>query len=314
MKKNINFRCPCHFKSALVSSGLGLKCSRTNCPHATDDRQFPIRSGVPVLISDIITDTVCDAESIGSYVPRSKLTFLRKVWRKLTESKITKENIDVFIQEIHKSSNTPKVLVIGSGELGSGMYALWNDPSLVIHGFDVYASDSTDFIADAHNIPLEGDSYDGVIIQAVLEHVVDPRAVVKEIYRVLKLNGLVYAEPPFMQQVHEAGYDFTRFTVTGHRYLFKHFSAIKFGGNGNSDVVLSWSIRYFVLSLTRSKLISKISGAACSLLLMPFRRFIDERFLFDGPSGVYFLGRKEDSTYKVSHKTLVGLYRGFERE
>jgi SAM-dependent methyltransferase len=40
-------------------------------------------------------------------------------------------------------------------------------------------------------------------IQAVLEHALDPPVVVAEIYRVLKPGGLVYADTPFMQRVHE---------------------------------------------------------------------------------------------------------------
>ena len=69
---------------------------------------------------------------------------------------------------------------------------------------------------------------------------------VAEIHRVMKASGYVYAETPFMQQVHEGAYDFTRFTVLGHRYLFKDFDSIIIGGNGGSGEVLSWSIKHFV--------------------------------------------------------------------
>jgi len=58
-----------------------------------------------------------------------------------------------------------------------------------------------------------------MLVQAGLEHVRDLWQVVAEIHRVLKDDGLVYAETPFMQQVHEGPYDFTRFTESGHRYL-----------------------------------------------------------------------------------------------
>ncbi len=48
----------------------------------------------------------------------------------------------------------------------------------------------------------------------------------KEIHRVLKDDGIVYADTPFMQQVHEGAYDFTRFTLSGHRWLFKNFALL----------------------------------------------------------------------------------------
>ena len=51
----------------------------------------------------------------------------------------------------------------------------------------------------------------------------------KEIYRVLKSDGIVYIETPFMQQVHGGKYDFTRFTYLGHRRLFARFQEIESG-------------------------------------------------------------------------------------
>jgi len=77
-----------------------------------------------------------------------------------------------------------------------------------------------------HTIFFDASSFDGVIIQAVLEHVVEPNHCVEEIHRVLKENGLVYSETPFMQQVHLGRYDFTRFTHLGHRRLFRKFKEI----------------------------------------------------------------------------------------
>ncbi len=84
-----------------------------------------------------------------------------------------------------------------------------------IAAFDIYYSANVQFIADAHSILLRDASVDAVVIQAVLEHVLDPQQVVDEIWRVLKPSGLVYAETPFLQHVHEGAYDFTRFTESG---------------------------------------------------------------------------------------------------
>ena len=48
-----------------------------------------------------------------------------------------------------------------------------------------------------------------------------------------------------MQQLHEGAYDFNRYTVLGHRYLFKNFKEISVGGNKGADIVLAWSVKYF---------------------------------------------------------------------
>jgi ubiquinone/menaquinone biosynthesis C-methylase UbiE len=69
-------------------------------------------------------------------------------------------------------------------------------------------------VADGHQLPIADGSVDGVWIQAVLEHVLDPSIVVQEIHRVLTPGGVVYAETPFMQPVHEGAYDFTRFSLS----------------------------------------------------------------------------------------------------
>ena len=67
---------------------------------------------------------------------------------------------------------------------------------------------------------------------------VDPARVVAEIQRVLKPGGLVYAETPFMQQVHEGAYDFTRFTELGHRWLWRRFAPVARGALGGPGLSL----------------------------------------------------------------------------
>ena len=50
-------------------------------------------------------------------------------------------------------------------------------------------------------------------IQAVLEHVLSPESVVKEIFRVIKNDGIVYSEIPFMQQIHMGKNDFNKYSI-----------------------------------------------------------------------------------------------------
>ena len=134
---------------------------------------------------------------------------------------------------------------------------------------------------------------------------------VKEIYRVLKHDGVVYAETPFMQQVHEGAYDFTRYTLLGHRYLFKRFKSIDLGGIRGVGVVLTWSIKYFFWALTRSKMLAILISTPIGIILRQFEKFVDNKSLFDASSGVYFLGRKSETP--ISHKDLVALYKGIQK-
>lgn len=265
--------------------------------------------GIPVLVSDLRCDTVCDPEKTDSYVPgrEGKLRGLKK--RLFEESRTTNSNCREFVHRVKALSETPAILVIGSGEKGNGTATLWGDETLEIHGIDIYASETVDAICDAHYLPLASNHYDGVWVQAVLEHVVEPVRVVSEIHRVLRENGIVYAETPFMQQVHEGAYDFTRFTVLGHRYLFRKFRMIAMGGIGGPETVLAWSLRYFAWALTRSRSVARIVGAAFDILLRPFAYLMSTASLHDSPSASFFLGAKSEET-TLTHKELIALYKG----
>ena len=173
--------------------------------------------------------------------------------------------------------------------------------------FAIYASPLTHFVADAHRIPLADASVDAVWIQAVLEHVLDPWQVVAEIHRVLRDGGVVYAETPFLQQVHEGPYDFTRFTESGHRWLFRRFEAIDSGVVMGTASQLLWSVEHLFRGLFRSVR----AGRIAALLLFWLRWFdslIPAPYAVDAASAVFFLGRKTDEAIRPAE--IVGYYQG----
>src|SRR4029077_1561389 len=94
----------------------------------------------------------------------------------------------------------PRVLVVGGGTVGDGLDELYAERGVDLIAFDVYASPVTQFVGDGHAIPLADGSLDGVVVQAVLEHVLEPTVVANEIHRVLRTGGIVYADTPFLQQ------------------------------------------------------------------------------------------------------------------
>ena len=306
-----DLRCPCKVKSKLLRNSAGYICTSASCVHSSKNESFKKIGDIPVLVSDRVTDTVfsgCGGDVLVER-PFVKTRPLKKFFH--GSSVVTKENCERFVKGLTNESERSKVLIIGGAEPGASTDRLWSDEGLVITSGDIYASNTTNVLFDAHYLPFNEKVFDGVWIQAVLEHVVDPNAVVAEIERVLKPNGLVYAETPFMQQVHEGAYDFTRFTVLGHRYLFKRFEQIDIGGVGGPEVALAWSIRYFFLALTRNKLFARLLGAGARFLLRPFSKLMSRSSMFDASSGVYFLGRKpKKQSQPLTHKELISLYRG----
>jgi SAM-dependent methyltransferase len=197
----------------------------------------------------------------------------------------------------------PRMLVIGGGLVGSGVEHLYDAEDIDLIGTDIFVSPSTRLVADGHKLPFADETFDAVLVQAVLEHVLTPQTVVEEIYRVLRPGGLVYADTPFMQQVHEKAYDFTRFTVSGHRWLFRRFELIEAGASLGAGTALLWSIRYFIAACTGNWRLGQI--AALPLLWL---RFFDgrSRYQQDAASGVYFYGTK--SCESVHPRDMIKFY------
>lgn len=314
---NVEFVCPAHLTSALVRNGADLICSEPTCHHHSIENAYPNAGGVPILISSALCDTVCDPEQISNgktEVPGADgKTFHRKVMRWLRyviqgKIQVTEDNCIAFVQKVRSAAERPKVLIIGGAERGQGTKALWDDTQLERTSTDIYWSPTVDVICDGHYLPFRDATFHGVWIQAVLEHVMDPPVVVSQIHRVLKDDGYVYAETPFMQQVHSGAYDFTRFTVLGHRYLFRDFKMISIGGTVGAHVVLRWSLRSFTRAIFPNKILFKLSDIFWGLILWPFKYLIRASSLYDSASGSYFFGQKSNT--RVTHAEVIALYRG----
>jgi SAM-dependent methyltransferase len=78
-----------------------------------------------------------------------------------------------------------------------------------------------DYVCDLAAIPVGCDRYDLVICNQVLEHVPEPEAVLRELFRVLKPNGKLWLSAPLFFEEHGKPYDFYRYTQFGYRYLFE---------------------------------------------------------------------------------------------
>jgi SAM-dependent methyltransferase len=218
---------------------------------------------------------------------------------------VAARNCDSFLSLVRARTRRPRVLVIGAGVIGLGANRLYGDGDLELISTDVYASPSTGLLCDAHKLPFESQSFDGVWIQAVLEHVLDPSVVVAEIHRVLKVDGYVYAETPFMQQVHERAYDFSRFTRSGHRWLFRQFDEIEAGPITGPAIAFLWSMRYLLRALGAGEKVSR----AIPLLFFWIRfldRFCKPQQATDAAGGVFFLGRRSERG--ISAASMVGYY------
>jgi SAM-dependent methyltransferase len=212
-----------------------------------------------------------------------------------------------------KARSASLMLVVGGGQqrawLNSKM-APKGEFTLIYADVDVNAD--VDIFCDAHEIPFVDECIDAVVTTAVLEHVLYPERVVSEIHRVLKVGGLLYSELPFMQQVHEGAYDFTRYTLSGHRRLFNGFHELDSGMVAGPGTALAWAIEYFLLSFVSGRAARNLVKAASRLGFFWLKYFDlwlqDHTPAMDGASCTYFLGEKIAG--KVPDNEIVRRYCG----
>ncbi|MBU1566185.1 MAG: class I SAM-dependent methyltransferase [Proteobacteria bacterium] len=73
----------------------------------------------------------------------------------------------------------------------------------------------------ALELPFMSESFDAVLASQLLEHMGEPQRLMLEIWRVLKKGGKGILTFPLVNPVHEAPYDFTRFTEYGILHLIE---------------------------------------------------------------------------------------------
>lgn len=87
-------------------------------------------------------------------------------------------------------------------------------------GLDLFAlHEDIQLVCDAQHICLRDSSYQTVICLEVLEHTPEPERVLSEIYRVLSPGGMCVVTVPHLSRIHDAPYDYHRFTSYGIAYL-----------------------------------------------------------------------------------------------
>ena len=305
--------CP-RCRAPLTRDAQGPRCSAADCMDG-QPRRFLEIGGQPVLVD--FADSLLDPDALvsrgaTSLVERRSQRGRLGAWvRVLTSGNpVSAPFARDLVTRLGTQGSTARVLVVGGGTVGIGSDRLYADPAIEVLAFDLYASPTTHCVADAHRIPLPDGSIDAVWIQSVLEHVLEPDRVVSEIHRVLRPDGLVYSEIPFLQQVHEGPYDFTRFTESGQRWLFRRFERLDSGAVAGPGVTLSWALDHLTRGLTRSRTTGRIIGIATSWLAA-LDRWIPAPFASDGASCVYFYGRRSERV--LSAREMVSAYRGAQR-
>jgi len=91
---------------------------------------------------------------------------------------------------------------------------------------------------DIQKINSFSNTYDLIIIEHVLEHLIFPFKAMKNIYSLLNNNGYVLIITPFLVKIHNAPQDCTRWTETGMKYFL-----VECGFRKENIVTGSWGNR-----------------------------------------------------------------------
>lgn len=273
-------------------------------------REYPLVSGRPVLFA--ADNQLFDLADYADARPDEAIPSFRKT---SVFGLSVNLSVDSMVPKLADMlGKTPATVLV----VGGGRQRGWLDPLLraatdhhVLY-CDVDKWADVDFFCDAHDLPLADGSIDAVVTTAVLEHVLHPERVAAEIARVVRPGGLIYSELPFMQQVHEGAYDFTRFTLSGHRRLFNAFAEIETGMVAGPGTALAWAIENFLLSFFAGRL-TRRAVKAINRVLFFWLKYTDlilarREQAMDGASCTYFFGSRSDSVRPDSD--IIASYRG----
>jgi len=161
-------------------------------------------------------------------------------------------------------------------EVGSGSRRLY--PGIVNTDSGISNIESLDVVSDAHFLPFLDNVFSVVWLEAVLEHLKYPQRAVNEIFRVLKPDGIVYVEMPFLQPEHSKDYgDYQRYTKMGLEVAFENFKIIDIGPVVGPASTLAYILRNFfsgLLSLGNKNIFIILYDYIFSYIFYPIK-FLD---------------------------------------
>jgi uncharacterized protein YbaR (Trm112 family) len=282
--------CP-HCRSRLYPRGESFVCK--SCGN-----DYPVIAGIPILIDESVSGF-----RISSYEqakPRSRAERAKRAVRSalpaISMNLAARRNYQQFREMLFTLSPKPRVLIIGGATAGAGTSELLADDRIEFVESDIAMDERTTLVCDAHVLPFADQSFDGVILQAVLFYLQDYPRCISEIFRVLKPQGIVYSEAAFMEQVVGGAYDFYRFTLQGHEYQFRQFERISSGISGGPAMATAWSLQYLLLSFTENSILRASIRvlSKCTLFWVKYLDLllVNKRGAVDAAAGTFFMGRR----------------------
>lgn len=158
-----------------------------------------------------------------------------------------------------------------------------------------------DIAADLNKpLPIESEVADTVVSLSVMEHLCEPQTMLSEAFRILKRGGGMVLQVPWQWWVHEAPYDFFRYTPYGLKYLFEKAGFVDVTVVPQSGFFTMWILKmnYFSSRFIRGPIplrwLIKAALLPCWYLgqsLAPLLDKLDKNWVAE-TSGYYVTARK----------------------
>jgi ubiquinone/menaquinone biosynthesis C-methylase UbiE len=160
-------------------------------------------------------------------------------------------------------------------------------------GVEPFEGGAHTVVADAQNLPFANESFDVVIMDAVLEHIPDASKAFAEVGRILKPNGVFIGYVAFMECFHEISYSHLSYKALEHFSKINGMKLEKIAGGTNFGIDYHSKVLFYPLPFN---LMRKIMAPSI-------------RFIFKTKSKIAYLGlRYKRKLTKIDAKELSDLY------
>lgn len=193
----------------------------------------------------------------------------------------------------------PKKVKIQVGARGRKVAADWTAIDL----FDT--SEFIDHNWDLLDLPLEDESVDVFMCNAILEHVFEAQLAIHEMYRTLRVGGQIWVEVPFNQPYHAHPYDFRRWTIPGLQWEMRRFERL---GSGVNNMIVR-EVKKWAANInreTKGPQIKPLAVERAEALVQAYCETAERPTLY---AGTYFWGRKAEHRISDAERAYMSELR-----
>ena len=137
--------------------------------------------------------------------------------------------LNLRFQDAVRAVPAPRVLEVGARARSGNVYRSWLPEGATYVGTDIVDGENVDAVGDAHRLSqfLPVDSFDAAYSVSTMEHLAMPWVAAVEMNRVLKPGGVAYVATHQTWPVHDAPWDFYRFSEYSWHTLFNRYSGFE---------------------------------------------------------------------------------------